>query len=236
MSEQEQRLADLLKRVVPEPPRQLTYEEITVRTAERTVKSWLMPTLAAASVLVIGGAVGAVAATRSGQAGPGTPAAYQGTSRAGAATPSAQPTSPGCPPTPEPTASGSAGAKATPVPTPASTCPTTAPSAGAPATSPSAAVGAASPTTAPATASPTTAPATAPSTRTGPGKASVPNLVGQDSLTAVRQAESAGLTVVVEDKSAPATESVSNGVVWGQAPAAGSTVPVGTTVTLYAQS
>jgi hypothetical protein len=98
----EQQLADLLKRVVPEPLRQLTYEEITVRTAERTVKSWLMPTLAAASVLVIGGAVGAVAATRSTQAAPGAPAAYQATSRAGSATPSAQPTSPGCQPTAEP--------------------------------------------------------------------------------------------------------------------------------------
>ncbi|HTU76666.1 MAG TPA: PASTA domain-containing protein [Trebonia sp.] len=113
MNADEQRLADLLKRVVPEPPRQLTYEEITVRTAERTVKSWLLPSLAAASVLVIGGTVGAVAATRSGPAGPGAPAAYQGTSRAGSATPAARPTPTGCQPMPEPTSSAPAGGSVT---------------------------------------------------------------------------------------------------------------------------
>ena len=103
MSADEQRLADLLKQVVPDPPRQLSYEEITVLNAERTVKSWLIPTLAAASVLIVGGAVGAVAATRSGQPTPGAPAAYQGTSRAGgSATPVPRPTSPGCEATPEP--------------------------------------------------------------------------------------------------------------------------------------
>jgi hypothetical protein len=101
MSTEERELADLLKRVVPEPPRQLTYEEITVLNVERTVKSWLVPTLAAASILIIGGAVGAVAATSSGRAAPAAPAAYQGDSPA--PSPSARPTSPGCQPSPEPT-------------------------------------------------------------------------------------------------------------------------------------
>lgn len=101
----EQRLADLLKQIVPEPPRQLTYEEITVRNVERTAKSWLIPALAAACVLIIGGAVGAVAATRPSPPHP-VAAAAQGTSRASgpAATPSAQPTPPNCQPIPEPTA------------------------------------------------------------------------------------------------------------------------------------
>jgi hypothetical protein len=101
----EQQLADLLKRAVPEPPRQLTYEEITVRNVERTVKSWLVPTLAAASVLIVAGAVGAVAATRSDQTASGTPAANQHGKHAGPATPSARPSSPGCQPSPVPTAS-----------------------------------------------------------------------------------------------------------------------------------
>jgi len=113
MNADEQRLADLLKQVVPDPPRQLTYEEITVLNVERTVKSWLVPTLAAASVLIIGGAVGAVAATRSGHPAPSAPAAYQGTSRAGgSASPVPRPTSPGCP-TPEPVPASGRGASLT---------------------------------------------------------------------------------------------------------------------------
>jgi hypothetical protein len=110
----EQQLADLLKRVVPEPPRQLTYEEITVRNVERTVKSWLVPTLAAASILVIGGAVGAVAATRSGQAASGTSVAYQGSGHPGPATPTPWPTPPGCQPVAEPSAEPTPPAQPTP--------------------------------------------------------------------------------------------------------------------------
>jgi hypothetical protein len=104
MSAEERQLADLLKRVVPEPPRQLTYEEITVRNVDRTVKSWLAPALAAASILIIGGAVGAVAATNSGQAPPAAPAANQSSSPA-----SGRPTSPGCQPTAEPTSTTARG-------------------------------------------------------------------------------------------------------------------------------
>jgi hypothetical protein len=102
---EEQRLADLLKRSVPEPPRQLTYEEITVQHLEKSVKRWLMPTMAAAAVLIIGGAIGAVAATRPDSATPRATAAAQGTSPAAAPTP--QPTSPGCPGTATPSASPS---------------------------------------------------------------------------------------------------------------------------------
>jgi hypothetical protein len=61
MSEQEQRLAEYLKRAVPEPPVWLSPEEITVQHPERSRKSWAMPVLAAAAVVAIGVTIGAVA-------------------------------------------------------------------------------------------------------------------------------------------------------------------------------
>jgi hypothetical protein len=79
MSAEEQRLAGLLKRAVPEPPRQLAYEEITMPHAHESRKPWLMPALAAAAVVVIGVTAGAVAAHSS--RGPGTAVAPSGTSR-----------------------------------------------------------------------------------------------------------------------------------------------------------
>ena len=87
MSAEEQRLADLLKRAVPEPPRELTHEEVTVPHVNRPRKSWLMPTLAAAAVVAIGVTLG-VAATH--LSGPGT-ASFQpaGGSSSASALPSA---------------------------------------------------------------------------------------------------------------------------------------------------
>jgi PASTA domain len=61
MREQEQRLAEYLKRAVPEPPVWLSPEEITVQHPERSRKSWAMPVLAAAAVVAIGVTIGAVA-------------------------------------------------------------------------------------------------------------------------------------------------------------------------------
>ena len=61
MSPDEQRLAEYLKRAVPEPPIWLSPEEITVQQAERSRKSWAMPILAAAAVVAIGVGIGAVA-------------------------------------------------------------------------------------------------------------------------------------------------------------------------------
>lgn len=101
MNSDEQWLADLLKRTIPQPPRQLTYEEITVKQrAERSRKAWAMPVLAAAAVVAIGVALGA--ATR--HSGPGResfqPASGQAPASS-AATPTALPscmsTVPGAP-------------------------------------------------------------------------------------------------------------------------------------------
>jgi hypothetical protein len=53
---EEQRLADLLKRAVPEPPRQLSADQITVRRARRSRGPravWTRPALAAAAVVII---------------------------------------------------------------------------------------------------------------------------------------------------------------------------------------
>jgi hypothetical protein len=61
MSPDEQRLAEYLKRAVPEPPVWLSPEEITVQQADRSRKSWAMPVLAAAAVVAIGVGIGAVA-------------------------------------------------------------------------------------------------------------------------------------------------------------------------------
>ncbi|MCW2930762.1 MAG: hypothetical protein JWM19_1724 [Actinomycetia bacterium] len=61
MSEQEQRLAEYLKRAVPEPPVWLSPEEITMQQADRPRRSWAMPVLAAAVVVAIGVTIGAVA-------------------------------------------------------------------------------------------------------------------------------------------------------------------------------
>jgi len=101
MSPEEQRLADLLKRTVPEPPRQLTYEEITVPHVRRSRHSWLMPSLAAAAVVVIGVTLGAVAAHHS---GPGS-ASFQ--PAAGSSSASALPSA-----SPSPTACASGGPQA----------------------------------------------------------------------------------------------------------------------------
>ena len=317
MNADEQRLADLLKRVVPDPPRQLTYEEITMPNAERAVKTWLMPALAAASVLIIGGAVGAVAATRSSQSAPGSPTAYQGTG--GSATPVAKPTSPGCQATPVPVPTTGRGASVTlpsvigqsqlaaeatlsqaglkvvinerasqtipagttilqspsagarvaggstvtltisagpaetkPTATAVPTCLPVAGSATGPSTPvPGGAIPTASPTALPSSApggpsvvptaaAGTTAPSPIATTEASSavptaGEVSVPNLIGQSSLAAQNAAQLAGLTVHLQAKSAPAAQSVPQGVVWGQDPAAGTAVAEGAVVTLYGQ-
>jgi len=61
MSEQEQRLAEYLKRAVPEPPVWLSPGEISGQRPERSRKSWAIPILAAAAVVAIGVTIGAVA-------------------------------------------------------------------------------------------------------------------------------------------------------------------------------
>jgi PASTA domain len=65
MSSEEERLARLLKRVVPEPTVQLSADQITTRSAGPSARSWTVPTLAAAAVAAIGVTVGLVAAHQS---------------------------------------------------------------------------------------------------------------------------------------------------------------------------
>ena len=62
MSTEEERLAQLLKRLVPEPPVQLSADEITAPSARLSARSWTPPALAAAAVVAIGVTVGLVAA------------------------------------------------------------------------------------------------------------------------------------------------------------------------------
>jgi PASTA domain len=61
MSTEEERLAQQLKRLVPEPPVQLSADQITTPPAHLSARSWMMPALAAAAVAAIGVTVGLVA-------------------------------------------------------------------------------------------------------------------------------------------------------------------------------
>jgi len=97
MNEQERRLAEYLKRAVPEPPVWLSPKEITVPKPERSRKSWAMPVLAAAAVVAIGVGIGAVATHHPDTRPPATSSAADQGSSGPAGTPSAQPT-PSCQP------------------------------------------------------------------------------------------------------------------------------------------
>lgn len=81
MSTEEQRLAQLLKMVVPEPPVQLSADEITTQSADRSAMSWTLPALAAGAVVAIGVTVGLVATQPSGPGGAATSQAVSGTAR-----------------------------------------------------------------------------------------------------------------------------------------------------------
>jgi hypothetical protein len=56
MTTEEQRLSELLKRSVPEPPFELSAGRVTVPYVNRSRRSWLAPALAAAAVVVVAGA------------------------------------------------------------------------------------------------------------------------------------------------------------------------------------
>jgi hypothetical protein len=56
MTTEEQRLSELLKRSVPEPPFELSADRVTVQHIDRSPRSWLMPVLAAAAVVLVAAA------------------------------------------------------------------------------------------------------------------------------------------------------------------------------------
>jgi PASTA domain len=90
LNQEEQRLADLLKRAVPEPPRQLSADQVAVRRAGRrpgTRSPWVRPLLAAAAVVIIG----VTTALAAPHLGAGTAPAPRGTGQPAA---SASPPSP----------------------------------------------------------------------------------------------------------------------------------------------
>ena len=97
MNEQERRLAEYLKRAVPEPPVWLSPKEITVPKPERSRKAWAAPVLAAAAVVAIGVGIGAVATHHPATRPPATSSAADQGSSGPAGPPSAQPT-PSCQP------------------------------------------------------------------------------------------------------------------------------------------
>lgn len=80
MSSEEDRLARMLKRAVPEPPVRLSADQITTRSARPTAKSWRLPALAAAAVVAIGVTVGLVAAQLPGSRGADSPQLETGAS------------------------------------------------------------------------------------------------------------------------------------------------------------
>ena len=73
MTLEEQRLSELLKRSVPEPPLELSADRVTVQHEDQSRRSWLMPVLAAAAVVLVAGAGVGLNATRHGSsASPGS--------------------------------------------------------------------------------------------------------------------------------------------------------------------
>ena len=80
MSTEEERLAQLLKRLVPEPPVQLSADQITTPSAHPSARSWMTPALAAAAVAAIGVTVGLVATHTSDPGRAPSPLAASGTS------------------------------------------------------------------------------------------------------------------------------------------------------------
>ena len=68
MTTEEQRLSELLKRSVPEPPLELSADRVTVPHTDQSRRSWLMPALAAGAVVLVAGAGVGLQATRHGSA------------------------------------------------------------------------------------------------------------------------------------------------------------------------
>ncbi len=94
MSAEEQRLAELLKHIVPDPPAELSADQITGLRAERSRRAWAVPALAAAATLVAGVAVGAIAAHHAHPGTPPAPVEVGSSATRAVASPSASPRGP----------------------------------------------------------------------------------------------------------------------------------------------
>jgi beta-lactam-binding protein with PASTA domain len=261
MSVEEQRLAQLLKRAVPEPPFELSADQVTMQRVDRSVKSWTLPAMAAAAVLAIGVTVGAIATHNSSRGAQGTSksAASPATGSTNSASPQAKPS---CQAQGHsvvvPSLVGQALAPATAIARQAgftveidqAKSPTTqhVPPGVVFAQSPPAGTKTAPGTvlvvTVPGSGSGGTASPGATSascqahgrTSSAPGSVVVPSLVGQALASATAIARQAGFTVnVVQAKSASA-QHVPQGTVFAQSPSAGSTAPREALLTIYVAS
>ena len=254
MNEQERRLAEYLKRAVPEPPVWLSPKEITVPKPERSRKAWAAPILAAAAVVAIGVGIGAVATHHPATRPPATSSAANQGSSGPAGTPSAQPT-PSCQPQDASVAVPNvvgmnfsqaaqvlrqAGfaveIKASSSSAPGGTVIGQDPASGTRlrpgavvelTTTESGAHGSVSPVqTSPA------CPASATPTVAAPGTAvAVPSVIGMTEKQAKQVLQTAGFNVNVLDEM-PAGRTAATGEVWSQAQPPGSEVPRSTTITL----
>jgi hypothetical protein len=131
MSDSEERLARLLKQVVPDPRSELSAEQVTRPAGARADRSWAKPVLAGAAVLVVAAGAGSLAVRHPGQpshsadlaASSASASASPVASPSGSAvrSPSASPTgatsaTPETPGSPPAVATGEPSASPTPVP------------------------------------------------------------------------------------------------------------------------
>jgi hypothetical protein len=256
MSTEEQRLARLLKNVVPEPPVQLSAEEITAPVVGSSARSWTPPALAAAAVVAIGVTVGLVATHASGPDRATAPLA--GSSTSGSPSPLASATCPGRTATvPNVVGESMNGAEAiiqdvgltvgvyfgVPAHVPPGTVVAQSPTAGsravpgvkveleiasAPSTSTAAPV---DPATAPTATSPCQAAAGTPPAANATQR--VPNVVGMVANQAMWDVHAAGFTATKVITAPPASRPVPPGTVFAQTPAAGSSARPESGMTLY---
>jgi hypothetical protein len=115
MSDSEERLARLLKQVVPDPRSELSAEQVTQPAGARTGRSWAKPVLAGAAVLVVAAGAGSLADHHMGQ--PSRSADLAASSASAVPSPSGSPVAaPTASPVAAPTASPSGATSAVPVP------------------------------------------------------------------------------------------------------------------------
>jgi PASTA domain len=261
MSVEEQRLAQLLKRAVPEPPFELSADQVITQRVDRSVKSWTLPAMAAAAVLALGVTVGAVATHNSSQGARGTsrsaasPAAGPANSASPQATPSCQaqghsvvvPSLVGQALAPATATARQAGFTVEVVQAKTPTSQPVPPGVVFAQSLPAgtkAAPGAVLVVTVTGSGSGGTASPGAMSvscqahgrTSPAPGSVVVPSLVGQALAPATSIARQAGFMVNVVQVKSPSAQPVPRGTVLAQSPSAGSTAPRAALLTIYVAS